>query len=125
MSAAADLVAKLAAAGTPPELLAAVAEQLFAGQSALAVVEGRRAKDCERQSARRELLPEDWDRLRVRVFERDGFACTYCGAKEQLQCDHIIPLSLGGNNSLGNLTTACKSCNSAKGARTPEQWRSA
>jgi hypothetical protein len=48
MSAAADLVAKLAAAGTPPELLAAVAEQLFAGQSAQAVIDSRKAKDRER-----------------------------------------------------------------------------
>ena len=49
VSAAADLVAQLAAAGTPPELLAAVAEQLFAGQSALAVVDARRAKDRKRK----------------------------------------------------------------------------
>jgi hypothetical protein len=48
LSSAADLVAKLAAAGTPPELLAAVAEQLFAGQAAQTVIDGRKAKDRER-----------------------------------------------------------------------------
>jgi hypothetical protein len=48
MSAAADLVAQLAAAGTPPELLAAVAEQLFAGQAAQTIIDGRKAKDRER-----------------------------------------------------------------------------
>jgi hypothetical protein len=53
MSGAANLVAQLAAAGTPPELLAAVAEQLFAGQTAQAVIDGRKAKDRERKAVPR------------------------------------------------------------------------
>jgi hypothetical protein len=47
---AAQLVAQLAAAGTPPELLAAVAEQLFAGQIAQAAIDGRRANDRDRKT---------------------------------------------------------------------------
>jgi hypothetical protein len=50
MSAAADLVAQLAKAGTPPELLAAVAEQLFYGEAAQKKIDSRRAKDRERKA---------------------------------------------------------------------------
>lgn len=41
-------------------------------------------------------------------------SCSYCGSKENLTVDHIIPLSKGGNDSSLNKTTACKSCNSSK-----------
>lgn len=54
MSNAADLVAKLAAVGTPPELLAAVAQQLFAGESAREIVDSRRKKDRERKPRKSE-----------------------------------------------------------------------
>lgn len=50
MSEAASLVAQLATAGTPPELLAAVAEQLFAGQSALVAINARRENDRDRKA---------------------------------------------------------------------------
>jgi hypothetical protein len=60
MSEAAALVAQLAAAGTPPELLAAVAEQLFAGQASIAELaahqrslDEKRTKDRERQQRHR------------------------------------------------------------------------
>lgn len=51
------------------------------------------------------------------VFERDGFACVWCGATEPLHVDHIKPLSRGGSNELTNLQTLCGPCNLAKGAR--------
>lgn len=47
---AAELVAQLATAGTPPELLAAVAEQLFHGEAAQKKIDSRRAKDRERKA---------------------------------------------------------------------------
>jgi hypothetical protein len=57
---------------------------------------------------------------REKVFERDGFQCHYC--KKQLTrftatLDHIQPVSRGGDNSLGNLVTACIHCNSRRGNR--------
>lgn len=54
MSEAASLVAQLAAAGTPPDLLAAVAEQLFAGQTARQIVDARRRKDRDRKPRKSE-----------------------------------------------------------------------
>ena len=72
-----------------------------------------------------ERLPDaEWAALRLQVFVRDDFTCTYCGARGvRLECDHIIPLSRGGSDDLTNLTTACKPCNQAKYNRTPEEWK--
>ena len=44
-----------------------------------------------------------------------GFRCFYCGKKnKKLTKDHIIPISSGGENVIGNIIPACKSCNSKK-----------
>ncbi|MCC6244378.1 MAG: HNH endonuclease [Gemmatimonadaceae bacterium] len=54
------------------------------------------------------------------VFARDAFHCVYCGeafAPEQLTVDHVQPKMRGGDGSLGNVVTACTTCNTAKGGR--------
>ena len=59
-------------------------------------------------------------KLRFEVFKRDKFQCQYCGAKAPdvvLQCDHINPVSKGGENELLNLITSCKDCNAGKSDR--------
>lgn len=68
---------------------------------------------------------EDWSRHAVAfVMERDGRTCRYCGARSSpLSIDHVIPRSRGGPDCASNLVVACRSCNSRKGARTPEQAR--
>lgn len=58
-------------------------------------------------------------KLRFEVFKRDGFRCMYCGATPDqalLQCDHIHPVALGGQNEMDNLATACQPCNAGKSA---------
>lgn len=55
--------------------------------------------------------------LRRAVYDRDGNACLHCGAREALSLDHIHPWSMGGKDTLENLQTLCRSCNSRKGAR--------
>lgn len=56
------------------------------------------------------------------VFARDGHACVYCGSPMNLTLDHVIPQSRGGSHDAENLVTACRSCNSSKGAKTPAEW---
>lgn len=51
-----------------------------------------------------------------------GDVCAYCGAKGPLHWEHIIPVSLGGPDSIDNMVRACAPCNLGKGARDPYQW---
>lgn len=62
-------------------------------------------------------------RFRSVVLERDGARCAYCGIESsELTLDHIIPRSKGGPDSAENLTPACRSCNSSKGAKGISEW---
>jgi len=57
------------------------------------------------------------------LFVRDAYLCMYCGNKfrdDILTRDHVNPLSKGGLDRWSNVVTACKSCNTRKGCRTPE-----
>jgi 5-methylcytosine-specific restriction endonuclease McrA len=49
--------------------------------------------------------------------------CYNCGTTKNQSIDHIIPLTRGGRNSIGNLMTLCNRCNSSKGAKTLMEWR--
>lgn len=66
--------------------------------------------------------------LRVKVLDRDGGFCRYCGQgglrgihANQCAIDHIIPRCRGGRDRLENLVVACKSCNLRKGQATPDE----
>jgi 5-methylcytosine-specific restriction endonuclease McrA len=48
--------------------------------------------------------------------------CVVCGSKNQIEMDHIIPVSRGGTNSEGNLQPLCKKCNLSKGSKTMTEW---
>lgn len=65
---------------------------------------------------RRPITPK----IRFEVLKRDGFACSYCGARAgeevRLVVDHIHPHSRGGPSGIDNYTTACETCNSGKSA---------
>ena len=58
---------------------------------------------------------------RQNIFKRDGFRCGYCGTRDDLTLDHILPKSRGGQDTWHNLVTACQKCNTYKGNRTPEE----
>lgn len=45
--------------------------------------------------------------------------CVYC-MRPADTIDHVDP---NGPHDRENLVAACRSCNAAKGARTPQQWR--
>lgn len=62
-------------------------------------------------------------KLRFTIFNRDGFACRYCGRQApdvKLHVDHIVPVARGGNNDPDNLITACADCNLGKGVSVPD-----
>ena len=57
---------------------------------------------------------------RTDVFARDEWRCVYCGERfpeEELTVDHVQPRVRGGDRSGGNLVSACRGCNVAKGHR--------
>lgn len=49
-------------------------------------------------------------------------ACCYCGSKQFLAADHLIPRKRGGANTGDNLVWACRACNSSKCARDALVW---
>jgi 5-methylcytosine-specific restriction endonuclease McrA len=58
---------------------------------------------------------------RRNVLHRDAHTCQYCGSKEELTIDHVIPRSRKGVESWENFVTACVRCNIKKGNRTPQE----
>ncbi|MGL6196070.1 MAG: DEAD/DEAH box helicase family protein, partial [Thermoguttaceae bacterium] len=63
-----------------------------------------------------EALTED---MRQQVFKKDNYTCLCCGKTKRkgivLNVDHIQPVSMGGLNTISNLQTLCKYCNTVKG----------
>ena len=58
---------------------------------------------------------KNWYKIRESIFNRDANKCKLCGSEENLEIDHIRPISKGGTNKLSNLQILCKRCNMAKG----------
>jgi len=58
---------------------------------------------------------------RFNVFLRDRFSCQYCGAREDLTFDHVIPRSKGGQTTWENVVAACAPCNLKKGDKMPRE----
>ena len=61
-------------------------------------------------------IPEE---IQDKVRKRANYLCEYCHASEKWQyvrftIDHVIPLTLGGSDTLDNLALACFHCNRRK-----------
>ena len=68
-------------------------------------------------NAERELDFYNVTKNRVKVYERDGYCCRYCGKQltvESVTLDHVVAVSKGGGHHFENLVTACLDCNSKK-----------
>ena len=48
--------------------------------------------------------------------------CFYCGSFQNPTIDHVIPLNRGGVDSIGNMVTACRRCNSSKQDKLKVEW---
>jgi 5-methylcytosine-specific restriction endonuclease McrA len=59
-------------------------------------------------------IPAD---TRLFVWNRDGGKCVSCLSDQDLQFDHVIPISRGGANTADNIELLCASCNQRKKAR--------
>ncbi len=74
----------------------------------------RQYRKLRRSAVFKELWP--------RVVEAYGGRCLGCGA-EATCADHVIPLSVRGDNVLENLQPLCRACNASKaGKRTDYRW---
>jgi len=54
--------------------------------------------------------------LRDKILKRDNYKCNFCGSKENLEIDHIVPVFQGGTNKESNLRVLCQSCNGKRNA---------
>lgn len=91
--------------------------ECYCGIGAAALVDGRRRA-----------IPAA---VRREVIARDGSTCRHCGKavkprhrnpRLRLTLDHVIPYSLGGEDTVENLQVACLSCNARRGTRE-DVWR--
>lgn len=98
--------------------------------------EARSAYNAEWRKANPEKVREKSSRRRAQlrdngvwtVSDRDllrlyASPCAACGSREDIQADHIIPVTRGGRHSIGNLQPLCGSCNKSKMNRLPVEWR--
>jgi len=79
-----------------------------------------------RQEIRKELIREEFSDLKIdnrssipeeirhEIWRRDQGQCVKCGSKENLEFDHIIPISKGGSNTVRNIELLCENCNREK-----------
>lgn len=49
-------------------------------------------------------------------------ACTFCGAVPIQRWDHLVPVSRGGDTTLGNIVPACAKCDDSKRDLPYEEW---
>lgn len=61
----------------------------------------------------RQPIPDD---VRIFVWQRDKGRCVICGSQENLEYDHVIPVSKGGSNTARNIQLLCEKHNRSKGA---------
>mgnify|MGYP001944776561 CR=1 FL=1 len=82
----------------------------------------KRRTFCSPRCVRDFKMKTDWQRVRDVVYIRDGGICMKCGkrvVKDEFHVDHIIPISVGGDEwDLSNLELSCPTCNLKKGANT-------
>lgn len=68
----------------------------------------------------------------AKVIHRYDGKCAYCcvtltkfgrSSDTSGQWDHVVPLSRGGSDGIGNIVPACRKCNGEKNAKFQTEWR--
>jgi len=62
-----------------------------------------------------------WKKIRLRILNRDGRECYWCGMDADT-VDHIIPVAKGGLDIDDNLVAACRKCNFSKQDKLPDEF---
>ncbi|RKI87876.1 HNH endonuclease [Parablautia intestinalis] len=65
------------------------------------------------------------DEEREIIYNKSGGRCELCGQRlllENMTLDHIVPLSMGGGESMENLQAACYACNQFKSNILPDDF---
>ena len=58
------------------------------------------------------------------LIETQPYRCAHCHTTDgELTIDHIMPISMGGRNTLSNLQFLCPDCNVKKANDLAEHWR--
>ena len=61
--------------------------------------------------------------IMLRAVRRDNYTCQICGKHlldNEIEFDHIIPLSKGGSTEEHNIRVTCFECNRSKSSKIPE-----
>lgn len=56
------------------------------------------------------------------ILNSTRWRCAWCDSGENIQVEHLIPISRGGGNTMDNVCPLCSFCNFNKGAKTPLEW---
>lgn len=56
------------------------------------------------------------------VWRRDSGRCVECGSRENIEFDHVIPVSRGGANTARNIQLLCQECNRFKSDKEPGEY---
>lgn len=59
----------------------------------------------------------------MKLVNRFGGRCAYCGQPGELVKDHVVPLKRGGRHAIANILPACGPCNSHKSDLLLVEWR--
>jgi 5-methylcytosine-specific restriction endonuclease McrA len=70
----------------------------------------------------RKIPISEWNKIRIKVFERDGYTCQKCGKTKnevnRLDVHHILPIKAKGDDSMENLITLCRGCHISEEIKT-------
>lgn len=70
-----------------------------------------RRRRAQKLGSRGRISSQQWSSLK----EKFGGKCAYCDkALQKFTQDHVVPLSLRGEHTMGNIVPACRPCNSGK-----------
>jgi 5-methylcytosine-specific restriction endonuclease McrA len=56
------------------------------------------------------------------ILKAFGYCCAYCGSDKDIEQEHFVPLSKGGEYTKRNIIPACGKCNNTKNSKMPHEF---